>query len=77
MKPKPVITTLIIHNKAVAQVNWGIDKEIPRKIVFEEVKDHRKKATKQTSLSDFILEEENLNSRFIIVIPLDRYFRMK
>jgi len=34
------------------QVNWGVEKEIPRKVEFEE--DHKKRAMKQTSLSDFI-----------------------
>ena len=38
----------------LTQVNWGVEKEIPRKVEFEEVKDHKKRAMKQTSLSDFI-----------------------
>jgi uncharacterized protein YecE (DUF72 family) len=34
-------------------VNWGVEKEIPRKVEFEDVKDHKKRVMKQTSISDF------------------------
>jgi hypothetical protein len=37
-------------------VQWGAEKEIPRRIELEEVKDHRIRATKQTSIPDFISE---------------------
>jgi hypothetical protein len=36
------------------RVTWGEEKEIPRNVEFEEVKNHRQRAMKQTSLSDFI-----------------------
>lgn len=36
------------------RASWGIVKEIPRKVEFEEVRKHKKRAVKQTSLSDFI-----------------------
>jgi hypothetical protein len=36
------------------RVVWGEEKEIPRKVEIEEVKDHRQRTMKQTSLSDFI-----------------------
>lgn len=36
------------------RVSWGEEKEIPRKVEFEEVKDHGQRTMKQTSLSDFI-----------------------
>ena len=35
-------------------VEWGIDKDLPTKVEFEEVRDHKKRPVKQTSLSDFI-----------------------
>jgi hypothetical protein len=36
------------------RVTWGEEKEIPRKVEFDEVKNYRQRAMKQTSLSDFI-----------------------
>ena len=35
-------------------VEWDIDMELPTKVEFEEVRDHKKRSVKQTSLSDFI-----------------------
>jgi hypothetical protein len=36
------------------RVEWGNDKNIPRMVEFEQVRDPKKTAMKQTSLSDFI-----------------------
>jgi uncharacterized protein YecE (DUF72 family) len=36
------------------RVAWGEEKDIPRMVEFEEVRDHKIKPMKQTSLSDFI-----------------------
>jgi hypothetical protein len=36
------------------KVEWGIEKDMPSKVEFEEVRNHGKKPMKQTSLSDFI-----------------------
>jgi hypothetical protein len=36
------------------RVSWGDEKDIPRMVEFEEVKDKRNRAIKQTTLSDFI-----------------------
>jgi hypothetical protein len=36
------------------RVSWGDEKEIPRKVEFEQVRDQRLRPVKQTSLSDFI-----------------------
>ena len=36
------------------RASWGIEKEIPRKVEFEDVRNHKKRAMKRTSLSDFI-----------------------
>ena len=36
------------------RASWGIEKEITRKVEFEDVRNHKKRAVKQTSLSDFI-----------------------
>jgi len=38
----------------IKRVEWGVEKDIPRIVEYEEVKDLRKRAAKQTSLSDFI-----------------------
>jgi uncharacterized protein YecE (DUF72 family) len=35
-------------------VEWGIEKEIPRMVEFEDVSDHKRKTMKQTSISDFL-----------------------
>jgi uncharacterized protein YecE (DUF72 family) len=36
------------------RVRWGNEKDIPRMVEYEEVNNHKKRAMKQTSLSDFI-----------------------
>ena len=51
----------------LTQVNWGVEKEIPRKVEFEEVKDHKKRAMKQTSLSDFISKWEHPLRRMVYI----------
>ncbi len=36
------------------RVRWGDEKDIPRMVEYEEISKNKKKAIKQTSLSDFI-----------------------
>jgi hypothetical protein len=36
------------------RVTWGGEKEISRKVEFEEIRGHQNRAMKQASLSDFI-----------------------
>ncbi len=36
------------------QVEWGVEKEIPRMVEFEKFKGQKKRVVKQTSLSDFM-----------------------
>lgn len=50
----PETSNIFREMLGLPRVEWGAEKEIPRKVEFEEVKDHRQKAVKQTSLSDFI-----------------------
>jgi hypothetical protein len=35
-------------------VSWGAEKDRPKMVEYEQVRDHNVKAIKQTSLSDFI-----------------------
>jgi uncharacterized protein YecE (DUF72 family) len=43
-----------IFREMLGLERWGDEKEMSRKVDFEEVKDHRQRTMKQTSLSDFI-----------------------
>jgi hypothetical protein len=36
------------------RVRWGDEKDIPRMVEYEGLSNHKKRAVKQTSLSDFI-----------------------
>lgn len=36
------------------RVSWGVEKDLPKMVEYEQVTDHNVKAIKQTSLSDFI-----------------------
>jgi hypothetical protein len=47
-------TSNIWEMLGLERVAWGEEKEITRKVEIEEVKDHRQRTMKQTSLSDFI-----------------------
>ena len=50
----PETSNIFREMLGLERVTWGEEKEIPRKVEFEEVKDHGQRAMKQTSLSDFI-----------------------
>ena len=50
----PETSNIFREMLGLERVTWGEEKEIPRKVEFEEVKDHRQRAMKQTSMSDFI-----------------------
>jgi uncharacterized protein YecE (DUF72 family) len=50
----PETSNIFREMLGLEKVTWGEEKEIPRKVEFEEVKDHRQRTMKQTSLSDFI-----------------------
>lgn len=56
------------------RVEWGVEKEIPRKVEFEEVRDYRTRAMKQRSLSDFIPNIQfNSNTFQLQQIQSERY----
>lgn len=44
----------MIPSSSLKSSIWGEVKEIPRMVEFEEARDHRQRAMKQTSLADFI-----------------------
>jgi hypothetical protein len=50
----PETSNIFREMLGLERVSWGDEKDIPRKVDFEEVKDHSQRTTKQTSLSDFI-----------------------
>jgi uncharacterized protein YecE (DUF72 family) len=50
----PETSNIFREMLGLERVTWGEEKEIPRNVEFEEVKNHRPRAMKQTSLSDFI-----------------------
>jgi uncharacterized protein YecE (DUF72 family) len=50
----PETSNIFREMLGLERVTWGEEKEIPRNVEFEEVKNHRQRAMKQTSLSDFI-----------------------
>jgi uncharacterized protein YecE (DUF72 family) len=50
----PETSNMFREMLGLPKVTWGDEKEIPRKVEFEKVKDHQINAMKQTSLSDFI-----------------------
>ena len=50
----PETSNMFREMLGLKRVEWGIDKDIPRMVELEEIKDHKKRAVKQTSLSDFI-----------------------
>jgi hypothetical protein len=52
----PETTNLFREMIGLPRVTWGDEKEIPRKVEFEQVRDHKVRAMKQTSLSDFIMK---------------------
>lgn len=41
------------------RVNWGDGKDVPRKIEFEGVRDHKVRAMKQTSLAEFMSKKKS------------------
>jgi uncharacterized protein YecE (DUF72 family) len=50
----PETSNIFREMLGLERVTWGEEKEIPRNVEFEEVKNHSQRAMKQTSLSDFI-----------------------
>jgi uncharacterized protein YecE (DUF72 family) len=50
----PETSNLFREMMGFNRVSWGDEKEIPRKVEFEQVRDQRLRPVKQTSLSDFI-----------------------
>jgi uncharacterized protein YecE (DUF72 family) len=50
----PETTNMFREMLGLKRVSWGDEKDIPRMVEFEEVKDKRNRAIKQTTLSDFI-----------------------
>jgi hypothetical protein len=49
----PETTNMFREMRGLKRVEWGIDKDISRKVEFEQVKNHRSTSMKQTSLSDY------------------------
>lgn len=49
----PETTNMFREMLGLKRVEWGIDKDISRKVEFEQVKNHRSTSMKQTSLSDY------------------------
>lgn len=50
----PETSNMFREMLGLKKVQWGNEKEIPRKVEFEDVRDQRIKTMKQTSLSDFL-----------------------
>jgi len=50
----PETSNMMREMLGLKRVEWGIEKDIPRKVEFEEVRDNKIRPMKQTSLSDFI-----------------------
>jgi hypothetical protein len=49
----PETTNMFREMLGLKRVEWGDDKDISRKVEFEEVKNHKVASLKQTSLSDY------------------------
>jgi hypothetical protein len=49
----PETTNMFREMLGLKRVEWGIDKDVSRKVEFEEVKNHRVTPMKQTSLSEY------------------------
>jgi hypothetical protein len=50
----PETSNIFREMLGLPRVTWGVEKDIPRMVEYEQVRDHKAKAMKQTSLSDFI-----------------------
>jgi hypothetical protein len=51
---RPETSNIFREMLGLDRITWGGEKEIPRKVEFEEIRGHQTRAMKQTSLSDFI-----------------------
>ncbi len=55
----PETSNMFREMLGLPRVQWGNEKDIPRMVEFEEVGDHKKRAMKQTSLSDFMMKNKS------------------